>query len=314
MHEPKVIGLAGVGLQVPDLAVAESFYGAFGLTAEKQGSALGLRSPGRSADEIVVLPGAKQKRMHHLSFIIRSGDEDAFDQKLRKAGLQTRSTPDGAPRAGLWFQDPWGTWINLNPGASPYQEQSEEKAGVEAEAEKRAVERLDVARWRELNRDPRPARIGHLLMFTPDWEKSEAFFCSTLGLRTTDRASGKVAFMAAGDGVIDHHCFGLIPSTHRGLQHASFKVGGIDDIGFGLWRMRKAGYKESFGPGRHALASNLFHYIRDPWGSWVEYYADMDCISDKWECRDWNELPYIWGPEWAPEFWSKEMNANFEPK
>jgi catechol-2,3-dioxygenase len=135
-----------------------------------------------------------------------------------------------------------------------------------------------------------------------------------LGLRTTDRATGKVAFMAAGDGAIDHHCFGLIPSTHRGLQHASFKVGGIDDIGFGLWRMRQAGYKESFGPGRHTLASNLFHYIRDPWGSWVEYYADMDRISDKWECRDWNELPYIWGPEWAPEFWSNEMNGNVEPK
>ena len=138
MNEPKVIGLAGVGLQVPDLAVAESFYGAFGLTGEKRGSALGLRSPGRLADEIVVLPGAPQKRMHHISFIIRSGDEDAFDQKLRKAGLQTKSAPDGAPRGGLWFQDPWGTWINLNPGASPYQEKKE-NAGVEDEHEKSRV-------------------------------------------------------------------------------------------------------------------------------------------------------------------------------
>jgi hypothetical protein len=57
MNEPKVIGLAGVGLQVPDLAVAESFYGAFGLTAEKRGSALGLRSPGRSAGVTRVQPG-----------------------------------------------------------------------------------------------------------------------------------------------------------------------------------------------------------------------------------------------------------------
>ena len=168
--------------------------------------------------------------------------------------------------------------------------------------------------WRALNRDPKPQRLGHMLMFTPDYEKSEAFFTEVLGLRTTDRAKGKVSFMAAGNGVIDHHCFGLIPSTHRGFQHASFKVGGIDDIGFGAWRMRSAGYRESFGPGRHALASNLFHYFRDPWGSWIEYYADMDRISDKWECRDWQELPYVWGPEWAPEFWGKEMNGNFEPR
>jgi catechol-2,3-dioxygenase len=309
-NQPRVIGLAGVGLQVPDLHIAEKFYGAFGLMHERRGNALGFRSPARGLDEIVVLPGAAQKRMHHVSFIIRAEDEEAFDAKLRKAGFEPKDAPDGAPRRGLWFQDPWGTWINLTQGASPYQSESENKSAEQ----QRTSERVDVALWRELDRDPRPARIGHMLMFTPEPEKSEAFFCSVLGMRTTDRAAGKVTFMAAGDGVIDHHCFGLIPSTHRGLQHASFKVGGIDDIGFGLWRMRQAGYEEGFGPGRHALASNLFHYIRDPWGSWVEYYADMDRISDQWKCRDWNELPYVWGPEWAPEFWGKEMNGNFEPK
>jgi hypothetical protein len=30
--------------------------------------------------------------------------------------------------------------------------------------------------------------------------------------------------------------------------------------------------------------------------------------------RDWKELPYVWGPEWSPEFWGKEMNGNFEPR
>jgi hypothetical protein len=40
----------------------------------------------------------------------------------------------------------------------------------------------------------------------------------------------------------------------------------------------------------------------------------MDKISASWTCRDWNELPYVWGPEWSPEFWGKEMNGNFEPR
>lgn len=305
MSEAKVIGLSGVGLEVPELGVAEKFYVAFGLEPRRRGTAVGFGSPGRASDELLVMPGGAKKRMHHLSFIIRPGDEPAFDEKLRKAGLKTAAAPGGAPREGLWFQDPWGTWINLKPGSSPYASEKSEKT---------SSDRLDVHRWRELNRDPKPLRIGHMLMFTPDWQKAEAFFSSVLGLRTTDRAAGKVAFMAAGDGITDHHCFGLIPSTHRGFQHASFKVDSIDDIGFGAWRMRNAGYKETFGPGRHALASNLFHYIRDPWGSWIEYYADMDRISPAWQCRDWNELPYVWGPEWAPEFWGKEMNGNFEPR
>jgi catechol-2,3-dioxygenase len=301
MSAPKVIGLAGVGLQVPEMRVAEKFYGTFGLQAEARRSGIGFRSPGRTHDEILVLPGAPQKRMHHLSFLIRPGDEARFADHLKAKGFRTSSAPE---RPGLWFQDPWGTWINLQPGESPYQQEQRQES----------MERLDVHHWRSLDRDPKPLRIGHMLMFTPDYEKTEAFFTDVLGLRTTDRAKGKVSFMAAGDGIRDHHCFGLIPSTHRGFQHASFKVNGIDDIGLGAWRMRNAGYKETFGPGRHALASNLFHYFRDPWGSWIEYYADMDRISDNWQCRDWNELPYVWGPEWAPEFWGKEMNGNFEPR
>jgi catechol-2,3-dioxygenase len=303
VSEPRVIGLNGVGLQVPDVAVAEKFYGAFGLEARRRGSAVGFGASG-GGDAILVLPGSGPKRMHHLSFIIRPGDEERFSEKIHKAGLKTSTAPDGAPREGLWFQDPWGTWINLSPGASPYQ-------GEEVKPEEAKV---DHHKWKELNRDPKPLRIGHMLVFTPDYEKAEAFYTDVVGLQTADRAKGKVSFMSAGDGLRDHHCFGLIPSTHRGYQHASFKVTSIDDIGFGAWRMRNAGYKESFGPGRHALASNLFHYFRDPWGSWIEYYCDMDRITDAWQCRDWSELPYIWGPEWAPEFWGKEMNGNFEPK
>ena len=300
MNEAKVIGLNGVGLEVPDLEVAEKFYGAFGLHSHKTPTSLAFRAAAADNDALLVVRGPK-KRMHHVSFTIRAGDEGAFEQKLKKVGLRTEAAP--APRLGLWFRDPWGTWINLCPGVS-YQDKPAEPP----------KERIDNHKWQGLNRDPKPLRIGHMLMFTPDYEKAEEFFSSVLGLRTTDRAKGKVSFMSAGDGLRDHHCFGLVPSTHRGYQHASFKVESIDDIGFGAWRMRNAGYKETFGPGRHALASNLFHYFRDPWGSWIEYYADMDRITDAWQCRDWNELPYVWGPEWAPEFWGKEMNGNFEPR
>jgi len=249
--------------------------------------------------------------MQHLSFCIAPGTETAFADKLRQAGLRVQEAPPaGGIRTGLWFQDPWATWINLHPGRpAPVPAVSLPPSNLGARGD-----RVDVDLWQELERNRAPLRIGHMLVFTHDWERSERFFIDVLGMRTADRAAGKVAFMAAGEGVIDHHCFGLINSSHRGFQHASFQVAGIDDIGYGAWRMVKAGYKETFGLGRHAIASNLFHYIRDPWGSWVEYYADMDKITEKWVCRDWNDLPYIWGPEWSPEFWGKQMNGNFEPR
>ncbi len=301
----RVQGLAGYGLEVPDTSVAEKFYSAFGLAAAHNGTALELRTVGAPAANIIVLKGGSQKRLHHLSFSVRPEDLGRFEEHLHRHACAAVTPLFGTVRPGLWFQDPWGTWINLLP-LPANATANEPKAAP-------AGPRIDRHLWRDLNRTVKPNRLGHMLMYTQDWERTESFYCAALGLRVADRAAGKVSFMTAGSGVRDHHCFGLIKNTHRGFQHSSFQVSSFDDIGFGAVQMHTAGYKESFGVGRHAIASNLFHYTRDPWGSWVEYYADMDKISDAWVATDWNDLPYIW-PQWAPEFWAKEMNANLEPR
>lgn len=304
MSELYVQYLAGYGLEVPDLDVASSFYGAFGLSAVQKEQRLELYSRAEQAPDIVIVQGGAQKRLHHLSFAVLEADLPRFHEHLSKMGVSPATPAFGQIRPGLWFQDPWGTWINLTPVQAPREETLQDKV---------TPARVDRHLWRELNRDIRPNRLGHLLIFTPDWERAQTFFQQALGLLTTDRAAGKVAFMSGGRGLRDHHCFGLINGTHRGFQHSSFQVDTIDDIGFGALQMSKAGYTEGFGVGRHALASNLFFYVRDPWGSWVEYYADMDKITDAWNPQDWQDLPYIW-PNWAPEFWAHEMNANHEPR
>jgi catechol 2,3-dioxygenase-like lactoylglutathione lyase family enzyme len=313
MVEPKVLGLNGFGLLVPDLDQADAFYRAFGLDSEKTADVLRVRSPGRSNDEGILVRGA-EKRLHHVSFYTDAARIDPFRDRLKRAGLEVREEPPGHwHREGLWFQDPWGTWVNISPNV-PSATRPEAGRDEAQEPEAGRARRVDIALWRGLRTGRSPRRIGHMLMFTQDWEAAERFYCETLGMRTSDRASGRITFMAAGEGVTDHHCFGLVNSTHRGFQHASFQVADIDEIGLGAWRMRAAGYKECFGVGRHSLASNLFHYVRDPWGSWIEYYADMDQISPAWVSRDWNELPYVWGPEWSPELWRNEVMGNFESR
>ncbi|WP_058377245.1 VOC family protein [Pandoraea norimbergensis] len=312
MDKVAVSGLNGFGMTVPDLESASKFYGTFGLdvTTSADGQALLCNCVGRSGDEIVLTRG-DQKRLHHLSFRIEPDTVDAFIAQIEANGLKVHTqAPGDWQREGLWFEDPWGTWIHLLPAAA----QALPRVAMPTYNFGGESRRVDVNLWQTLDKSRVPLRIGHLLIFTNEWERAERFYADVLGLRTTDRAAGKVAFMAAGVGVIDHHCFGLINSTHRGFQHASFQVPGFDDIGYGAWRMRDAGYGDGFGPGRHAIASNLFHYVRDPWGSWVEFYADMDKITSAWVCRDWNDLPYTWGPRWSPEFWGKDMNANLEPR
>ena len=53
-----------------------------------------------------------------------------------------------------------------------------------------------------------------------------------------------------------------------------------DEVGVGGCRMIEKGHVQGWGFGRHAIGSNFFHYVRDPWGSYVEYYSDIDYIAD----------------------------------
>ena len=58
-----------------------------------------------------------------------------------------------------------------------------------------------------------------------------------------------------------------------------------------------AGHATGWGLGRHTLGSNFFHYIKDPWGSWIEYSSDMDCVTENWQADEWDCPPAVWGPE-----------------
>ncbi|BDB26302.1 hypothetical protein CTP10_R37020 [Cupriavidus sp. P-10] len=109
MTGPKVLGLNGFGLEVPDLAAAKAFYQTFGLeAAEELPGTLRMRSPGRTNDELV-LSAATGKRLHHVSFYFDPLQREAFIEKLGRAGLAVQEqAPPGGCRDGLWFRDPWG--------------------------------------------------------------------------------------------------------------------------------------------------------------------------------------------------------------
>ena len=111
----RVLHLAGFGLEVPDLQVAEEFYTAFGLNAGTDGDVVHLRTDpalkNAAPAEIVVVKGVGQKRLQHLSFAVLPEDIPRFEEHLHGMGVQTVTPPFGRLREGLWFQDPWGTWI-----------------------------------------------------------------------------------------------------------------------------------------------------------------------------------------------------------
>src|SRR5206468_3534479 len=79
-----------------------------------------------------------------------------------------------------------------------------------------------------------------------------------------------------------------------------FEVGNVDEIAMGAAKMQESGWQPGWGLGRHVIGSNFFYYIRDPWGSFAEYFHDLDYIPEQcaWEPRDFPEADalYRWGP------------------
>jgi len=298
-----ISGLHHYALEVPDLEVADGFLTDFGLeTAEKNG-ALVAQCPGRGQEQVKMTRGP-DKRLHHLAFALRPRSRDDLLESLQRAGTAVIEPPAGADEAGTWIRDPDGTAVQLLDS-----EQAPPRPAAEILVNSGASrQRVGAAAWREVTADVNPRRLGHSLLFTAQPRVMTDFYTRVLGLRVSDTIHRDfVTFLNAGPG--DHHIFGFISSTHPGFHHASFEVPSIDAIAIGADRMRSRGRAPGWGLGRHTIGSNFFHYNPDPWGSWIEWFSDIDQIDDCWVAGDWDVPPHLWG---APP--PMTFLANSEPR
>jgi catechol 2,3-dioxygenase-like lactoylglutathione lyase family enzyme len=297
-----ISGLHHYALQVPDLAAAEGFLQDFGLETGEKDGALVAQCPGRDQEQVRLLE-APAKRLHHISFTVRPDTMDSIRVALDRVGTPVIEPPAGASENGLWLRDPDGTAVQLlaepPAPARPVPEVLANQGG--------RVQRVGTAHWLTAGQDVRPRRLGHALLFTPQPQQLTAFYTEVLGLRVSDTIHGLVTFLNAGPG--DHHIFGFIASSHPGFHHASFEVPSIDAIAFGADRMRGKGREPGWGLGRHTIGSNFFHYNPDPWGSWIEWFSDIDQVDDSWVANDWDVPPHLWGGP-PPE----TFLANLEPR
>jgi catechol 2,3-dioxygenase-like lactoylglutathione lyase family enzyme len=284
-----ISGLHHYALAVPDLEVADGFLTDFGLETTDTGAGLTAQCPGRSQVQVRMVEGPV-KRLHHAAFTLRPGSLDYILGSLERAGTPLIEPPAGADEGGTWIRDPDGTAVQLLE-AEPAPARPVAEVLVNSGASRQRVGR---AAWREVTADTRPRRLGHSLLFTAQPAVMTDFYTRVLGLRISDTIRrDSVTFLNAGPG--DHHIFGFISSTHPGFHHASFEVPSIDAIAIGADRMRSRGRPAGWGLGRHTIGSNFFHYNPDPWGSWIEWFSDIDQIDDCWVAGDWDVPPQLWG-------------------
>jgi catechol 2,3-dioxygenase-like lactoylglutathione lyase family enzyme len=140
--------------------------------------------------------------------------------------------------------------------------------------------------------------VDHFALNVPSVPDAQHFF-SAFGLEVSEVASSSGT--EPGLTALDGHRWGRI-----------LHVNGIDDVGEGSAQMAAAGYRLGWGTGHHVPGSNYFHYVRDPWGSFCEYSADIDYITAGVTWPTGDHLPedslYLWGPD-VPDYFIKNTET-----
>lgn len=297
-----VLGLLSYALEIPRLDEGVRFYTDAGLTAHIDGRVAHLRCAGQERASVVLIETGCNKRLHHIR--LRADGLDAIARAVPEFGGAVVEAPEGFERDGLWVTDPHGMLFHLvDVPADPAPAQA---PAFEINAPGRIVRKgrsamLPARQYGAVA----PARLGHALFFTPDVASSVRFVTEALGMGLADRSEDVIAFCCARKNS-DHHVLAFAKSSGIGLHHGSFAVNDPDEVGRGGKALLAKTGRGHWGFGRHTVGSNFFHYIQDPWGSWFEYYSDMDYIEDY---SQWTPTNYAaedsldnWGPELPHDF------------
>lgn len=288
---------------VPDLDEAARFYESFGLDVRREGDALGLYTMHHPHRWARLFGGAPRKKLLWLSMGANADDLAALRRQLARTGARETPPPAGASTDGIWTLSPDGLPVQVRPAAkcSPSQPAPREytaATGPGNPANGRAPARSKVCKVH-------PLYLSHILLFTGDVDQALVFFGDALGLNLSDRSGSVIAFMHSPHGS-DHHLIALAKSDGPGLHHSSWCVPSIDALGLGMEQMTMAGYGDGWGVGRHVLGSNYFRYVKDPWGSYVEYSYDIDFVAagTDWHAADHpgEDSLYVWGPAVPEDF------------
>jgi catechol 2,3-dioxygenase-like lactoylglutathione lyase family enzyme len=282
-----------VGLVMPDPQHAARFYAAFGLEISERAGRVVARCAGRAQDQIAVSEG-NRRGLRYVSFGTGADELASVRARLEQRGVALEDPPDPGAPEGVWFRDVDRNLIHVG-GESPAPWRSLATVPFVRPGQRGAL---------PFGLDPKPVRLGHIILFSPDPARQAAFYREVLGMKLSDRVGDDMVVFLRGASDGDHHLLGLLRDPYPGLHHVSFEMDSLDHIELGARRLRDAGYAHVWGPGRHTVGSNLFHYFRDPWGTLAEYFFDVDTIPEggAWEPRSWTKEQglFLWSNDGPP--------------
>lgn len=291
--------LSSFTFQVPNPAEVIAYYTEFGLTDNGDGS----MSTVEGGRQLYVEQGAPGAFRRISQMVIGADDQDDLGRiASRLSSLGIEHTIDGDT---LTTADP-ATGTGVVVSVEERVRQTPEPA-PEYNGPGRVVRENARAYGASSDDRVRPRKLGHVVIGTTDAETSQTFFIDGIGFKVSDRA-GVGAFIRCSE---DHHNLLVMGTPVVFPHHTSWQVEDVDAIGRGAMDMLEDHpERHVWGLGRHYAGSNFFWYLKDPAGTFSEYYSDMDCIVDDslWspESVEGARGLFRWGPPPSPSFLNPE--------
>jgi catechol 2,3-dioxygenase len=156
-----------------------------------------------------------------------------------------------------------------------------------------------IAKADECKRKGLRAPTQHLTFASFDVEAFADFYHGKLGFALSDRVVHKdgslaTCFVRSNH---EHHTIACFKSSRQGVDHHSYEAGEWDTIRDWCDRFGERRIPLMWGPGRHGPGNNLFIFIEDPDGNWIEVSAELEVVHDR-PVKDWPQEPYtlnMWG-------------------
>jgi len=130
--------------------------------------------------------------------------------------------------------------------------------------------------------------LQHLTLATQDPEAIERFYVYQLGFLTSDYvrdSNGKIltCWMRSNH---EHHTLACFRHGRQGIDHHSYEAGDWSVIKDWCDRMGDRRIPLMWGPGRHGPGNNIFIFVEDPDGNWIEISAELEVMFDR-PAKDW---------------------------
>ncbi len=129
--------------------------------------------------------------------------------------------------------------------------------------------------------DGLPARLQHVVIASRDPRRIVRFYADVIGFRETDHVIDgegalRTAFLRSDD---EHHSFAVFMAPADRLDHHCYEA--VDWNLIRDWGDHFAARRIpiKWGPGRHGPGNNLFLFIHDPDGNWVEISAELEIAA-----------------------------------